>query len=184
MVWPEVTIPIQVLNVESNSIHALPEQIGALTKLERLQMASNALISLPISFTRLQALKVLSLARNKFATVPDEIGACSRLEELDLSDNCLQVGAPHQGLVWSSFLADNAQQCRRQSARLHLPWPGTPFLPISDLLSSIWLALLTASRQVTICGGTPNARAKLVGRMSPPHPLFAAWKDKGSSYEI
>ena len=83
---------MQVLNVESNSMHALPERIGALTKLERLQIASNALISLPISFTRLQALKVLSLARNKFATVPDEIGACSRLEELDLSDNCLQVG--------------------------------------------------------------------------------------------
>ena len=81
--------------MDSNSIHALPEQMGALTKLERLQAASNALISLPGSFARLQALKVLSLARNKFATVPDEIGACSRLEELDLSDNCLQVNAQH-----------------------------------------------------------------------------------------
>ena len=84
-----------MLNVDSNSIHALPEQIGALMKLERLQAASNALISLPGSFARLQALKVLNLARNKFATVPDEIGACSRLEELDLSDNCLQVIAEH-----------------------------------------------------------------------------------------
>ena len=82
---------MQVLNVDNNSIHALPEQIGALTKLERLQAASNALISLPSSFVRLQALKVLSLTKNRFATIPDEIGDCSRLEELDLSDNCLQV---------------------------------------------------------------------------------------------
>lgn len=82
---------VQVLNVDSNSIYALPEQMSALTKLERLQAASNALISLPGSFVRLQALKVLSLAGNVFTTVPDEIGACSRLEELDLSNNCLQV---------------------------------------------------------------------------------------------
>ena len=80
-----------MLNVDSNSIHALPEEVRALTRLERLQAASNALISLPPSFVKLQALKVLNLAGNKFATVPDEIGACARLEELDLSNNCLQV---------------------------------------------------------------------------------------------
>ena len=83
--------PVQVLNVDSNAMHSLPEQLGALTRLERLQAAQNALIGLPSSFARLQALKVLSLAKNKIATVPDAVGDCGRLEELDLSDNCLQV---------------------------------------------------------------------------------------------
>lgn len=86
---------------------ALPEQIGALTRLERLLAAQNALISLPSSFARLQALKVLSLARNRFATVPDIIGECSNLEDLDLSGNCLQVG-----ITCTAFFAKLTFVCR------------------------------------------------------------------------
>lgn len=86
---------------------ALPEQIGALTRLERLLAAQNALISLPSSFARLQALKVLSLAKNRFATVPDMIGECSNLEDLDLSGNCLQVG-----IICIAFFASLSVNCQ------------------------------------------------------------------------
>ena len=74
-----------------------------LTRLERLQAAQNALIGLPSSFARLQALRVLSLAKNKIVSVPDALGECGRLEELDFSDNYLQASC-HSRAQWSCNL--------------------------------------------------------------------------------
>lgn len=132
---------MQVLNVDSNSIHALPEQIGALTKLERLQAAQNALIALPGSFSRLQALKVLSLVKNKLATVPEAISNCSRLEELDLSDNYLQVPG-HSSFCYRNYSCC----CPRQdsiavaSKRLRRMWDSEPLRVVPWMMQGICFA--------------------------------------------
>lgn len=81
----------QVLILDSNRLAELPEEIGSLTKLERLTAAQNALAALPGSFTALKSLAVLRLSKNKFSSIPEHLNACTALEEIDFSDTYLQV---------------------------------------------------------------------------------------------
>ena len=77
--------------LDANRLVDLPEEIGALVKLERLSACQNALVSLPASISNLKSLTVLKLSQNKFSAIPDALGACSALEEIDLADNYLQA---------------------------------------------------------------------------------------------
>jgi Leucine-rich repeat (LRR) protein len=84
----------QVLALDSNRLAELPEEIGSLSRLERLSASQNALIGLPPSIKNLKSLAVLRLSKNKFSSIPDQLGACTSLEEIDFSDNYLQVRWP------------------------------------------------------------------------------------------
>lgn len=86
------SLPLQVLNVESNRLTQLPPEIGSLPRLERLLVGRNALTSLPASLGRLQQLTLLSCAGNKIGELPDELGDASALEEIDAADNYLKAG--------------------------------------------------------------------------------------------
>ena len=81
----------RVVDASGNTIAALPDDVGLLIKVHKLNVASNALTSLPVSLCTMAALKVLRLENNKLESLPEGIGSLSKLEELVVADNHLRV---------------------------------------------------------------------------------------------
>lgn len=77
----------RVVDVSSNAIAALPENLGALVKAHKLNAARNALLSLPPSVCSMASLRVLRLEGNRLESLPARLGDLARLEELSLADN-------------------------------------------------------------------------------------------------
>ncbi len=65
----------------------LPDCIGNLTKLEKLQISEATLKNLPSTIGNLINMKELILDRNEILTLPDSIGNLINLNSLDLSEN-------------------------------------------------------------------------------------------------
>lgn len=81
----------RVIDASGNTIAYLPDDVGLLVKVHKLNVASNLLTSLPASLCSMTALKVLRLESNKLESLPDGIGSLSKLEELVLADNKLRA---------------------------------------------------------------------------------------------
>ena len=71
-------------------VEEVPEWIGELTALERLDLSHNGLKSLPTQIGNLKALKSLDLRRNELESLPESIVELTVLERLDLSYNQLK----------------------------------------------------------------------------------------------
>ncbi|WFD18608.1 adenylate cyclase [Malassezia caprae] len=92
-----VTLPDSLLSsvpalrrlvLDGNQLGALPA-LGALTRLEMLSCAANALTGVPESIGALGALVQLDLHDNNVRTLPASLWACSALRELNVSSNLL-----------------------------------------------------------------------------------------------
>jgi len=79
----------RVLDVGSNAIESVEEEIGNLKMLKTARLDGNALARLPRSFTTLVKLRTLVLRGNKLKELPEDIGNLVALEELDVSENAL-----------------------------------------------------------------------------------------------
>lgn len=78
------------LNLSSSNIIEIPEVIGNLVCIIKLDLSSNKLVTLPLSFTKFQHLKDLILSHNKFKLVPKcLIDGMPSITTLDLSQNLL-----------------------------------------------------------------------------------------------
>eukprot|EP00062_Callorhinchus_milii_P002342 gi/632938429/ref/XP_007904922.1/ PREDICTED: leucine-rich repeat-containing protein 28 [Callorhinchus milii] len=77
------------LYLHSNNIIVIPEAIGALVKLQSLDLTNNALEILCPEIGQLRALRHLRLANNQLKFLPPEIGDLRELRTLDVSTNCL-----------------------------------------------------------------------------------------------
>jgi len=77
------------LNLESNRFTSLPESIGNLKSLKKLNLEDNGLTSLPESIGNLEDLEELNLKENNLTSLPESIGNLKSLEELILVDNKL-----------------------------------------------------------------------------------------------
>jgi len=75
------------LNLNNFCLKELPDTIGMLEGLTRLEARGNNLSSLPETFSNLRKLKYLDLSYNQFKTVPDCIGTLTSLETLSVSCN-------------------------------------------------------------------------------------------------
>jgi Leucine-rich repeat (LRR) protein len=71
---------IEVLEGYNNRLISLPPEIGGISALLRLDLGSNFLTSIPNSIGKCTSLKYLSLHSNKLTYLPTAIGACMRLE--------------------------------------------------------------------------------------------------------
>ncbi len=80
---------IQILSLSYNELKRIPYSIGNLTKLEQLRLDNNKLIQLPTEIRMLVNLKLLDLYNNKLNNIPSGIGKLIQLEELDLRKNHL-----------------------------------------------------------------------------------------------
>ena len=91
----EGTTPLKMLeklDLSSNLLTSLPETIGSLVKLNDLNLDDNALTKVPASMGKLTQLKVLSLRRNKIALtdpqpLPEELWKNTPLIDLNLHGN-------------------------------------------------------------------------------------------------
>lgn len=104
---------LRALNLKSNNIDRIFDDIGRLEKLNILNLANNRIVELPYSFEKLIYLEDLDLSNNDFDSIyidfskyshlaifkagrnnlkklPPGLGECSSLEELDLSMNRIQ----------------------------------------------------------------------------------------------
>lgn len=77
------------LQCADNRLYALPQHLGALTALTRLELDRNALTYLPESIGQLKQLTHLSLDSNQLAELPSAIGDVASLEVLHLANNKL-----------------------------------------------------------------------------------------------
>jgi len=78
---------LSLLNVDSNEIAYIPNEIGSLTNLQHLSFASNSITSIPTEIMSLGKLKSLYLNDNKISFVSSEIEALTNLEVLHLGNN-------------------------------------------------------------------------------------------------
>lgn len=80
---------LEALNVGSNKLERLPSDIGQLTRLKTLVLESNKLTEIPKEIGRLENLITLRLGFNDIAEIPPEIGRLEKLEKLYLSGKYL-----------------------------------------------------------------------------------------------
>jgi len=81
---------LTTLDISSSSICEAPEFIGDLVNLVKLDLSSNELETLPLSFIKCQHLTDLILSYNKFSQIPQcLIDGLRSLKTLDLSNNQL-----------------------------------------------------------------------------------------------
>ncbi|CAN6813389.1 hypothetical protein HID58_054649 [Brassica napus] len=79
------------LDLSENCIMALPETIGGLLSLTMLDLHSNRISQLPESIGDLLNLVNLNLSGNQLTSLPSSFSRLINLEELDLSSNSLSV---------------------------------------------------------------------------------------------
>jgi len=81
---------LERLDVSHNQLTALPDSLGLLTQLERLDVSHNQLTWLPDSLHHLQ-LKSLDVSHNRLASFPDSICVLPRLQSLDIRQTGLKA---------------------------------------------------------------------------------------------
>ena len=91
--FPEIPTKIKTLKMNHNAISNIPKQIvnPKLRILEKLDLASNNLASIPAEISNLVALTELILDNNVIVSIPNEIGLVKKLKALSLRNNYIQV---------------------------------------------------------------------------------------------
>lgn len=80
---------LRTLRVTHNQLSELPQSLGTLSALTRLDLQENQLTDLPDSLAQLTQLQDLDLSHNQLQQLPAVIGNISALDELDVSYNQL-----------------------------------------------------------------------------------------------
>ncbi|MFX1238536.1 MAG: leucine-rich repeat domain-containing protein [Promethearchaeota archaeon] len=80
---------LEKINLKYNSLTSLPESFGNLKKLKELDLSDNQLTSLPESFVNLTSITKLNLINNQLIEIPTQLWALKELTDLDLSGNPL-----------------------------------------------------------------------------------------------
>lgn len=79
---------------DRNEISNIPEEIRALSKLTRLNLANNNLVEINESLANLKNLKYLNLSNNRIKHLPSSVANLPRLEELYLEGNPFDLIPP------------------------------------------------------------------------------------------
>lgn len=81
---------LKLFYFKSNRIDSLPDEIGYLHKLTRLNFSRNRLHDFPKTFWNLKNLEELDLSYNRFVVIPEDIGKLTKLKKLFLQNNRLK----------------------------------------------------------------------------------------------
>lgn len=79
------------LVLENQSLTSLPEDIGYLMKMQRLDVSGNQLTALPDTVGFLTQLKTLDVSNNQLTVLPDGVGFMTKMQDLDVSNNKLSA---------------------------------------------------------------------------------------------
>lgn len=80
---------LKKLDLKVNKIRNIPDSIGELTALNNLDLSNNQINIIPDSISQMRSLKVLNLRHNNLRSLPDTFGKLIKLKYLDLSHNQL-----------------------------------------------------------------------------------------------
>ncbi len=75
------------LNLDDNKLVELPDTINILRFLEIIKLKNNNLNEINIDFNKFTYLSILDLANNNIRSIPASLSKCAELEELNLSNN-------------------------------------------------------------------------------------------------
>ncbi|TFG24270.1 MAG: leucine-rich repeat domain-containing protein [Promethearchaeota archaeon] len=78
------------LNLKGCDLNEIPDSIGKLTQLQKINLLKNRLTSLPSSMSNLKLLKELELSQNQFNEFPSVISQLNSLEVLRLKINSIE----------------------------------------------------------------------------------------------
>ncbi|MBI5295189.1 MAG: hypothetical protein HY869_06910 [Chloroflexi bacterium] len=79
------------LSLQNFELAEIPESLGQLTQLQKLDLSNNLLTALPEALWQLTQLQSLNLSQNQLTTLPDTLGQLMQLEKLNLSNNQLTI---------------------------------------------------------------------------------------------
>ncbi len=81
---------LQILNIDRNHLHEIPNIFNSLPQIQRLDISSNRLSALPHSIGSLSHLQTLIAHSNTLQAIPETIGELKSLEIFDISANALK----------------------------------------------------------------------------------------------
>lgn len=79
-----------MLHLEHNRIEELPENLGLLKTLMRINLSTNGLRKLPKSMATMKQLQRINCAYNLLTSIPSEFGFLKTLKEFNLRSNNLE----------------------------------------------------------------------------------------------
>ncbi|KAF9326354.1 hypothetical protein BG006_010199 [Podila minutissima] len=79
------------LDLHTNDLKVLPDQLGAMKSLRRLNLAINKIDVIPVSIGRLSLLEWLNLNDNKLTTLPSTMDQMQKLVKMGIVQNKLQT---------------------------------------------------------------------------------------------
>jgi hypothetical protein len=85
----ELGASVKSLDATGNRLSSLPDELSALTAVQRVVLSQNALTALPVTLCALNTLKLLVLDGNALTQLPSELGQLSKLEKLSVAGNKL-----------------------------------------------------------------------------------------------
>lgn len=90
---PELPSALKQLNLSSNFLSCVPRPVVSvnLIRMEKLDLSSNQITSVPAEISNLAKLEELRLDSNMIVSVPEAMGLLSKLKVLSLRGNQLQV---------------------------------------------------------------------------------------------
>lgn len=115
-------INLRKLKLEGNRIARLPNSFPALYKLEKLYLNNNELSELPLDMANMSSLKILRLHQNRLFWIPNDIGRL-RLSELTIHENplreeILEIGELEEVLAY--FRAQPLPQGYAKALKAHI----------------------------------------------------------------
>ncbi|KAJ2439759.1 hypothetical protein GGF42_007850 [Coemansia sp. RSA 2424] len=110
------------LNLARNALKSLPDEIGYLVCLQRIDVSQNCLESLPDTLAFCQTLHTIDASQNRLVGLPSSMQHCRLLREVVLADNMLESVPAclwNLGFLTSLSLANN--RIRVLPARMFMP---------------------------------------------------------------
>ena len=149
--------------MRDNYLRSLPEDLGSLSRLARLDCTTNELSELPASTAKLSQLVFLSLQSNRFERLPPLVGRLTSLQRLMLGNNSLTTLPYEVGFLTTLV----------ELQVFNNPLIDPPYETISDLKQMMW-----SCRQkywALVNGPLPVVKARRVGvadEVLEPEPAY------------
>ncbi|KAJ2490574.1 hypothetical protein IWW37_003035 [Coemansia sp. RSA 2050] len=92
-VLPQIALfanSVTSLNLSRNALTSLPDEIGYLVCLQRIDVSHNRLESLPATLAYCQGLLTIDATQNRLTELPSSMRHCQLLQEVVLADNMLE----------------------------------------------------------------------------------------------
>ncbi|OWM84408.1 hypothetical protein CDL15_Pgr020648 [Punica granatum] len=131
------------LELSITNLSALPDSVGRLSKLQRLQLYSTKIEELPDSLGDLESLVSLQLSSTNLSALPDSVGRLSKLQRLQLYSTKIEELPDSLGdlesLVSLQLSSTNLSALPDSVGRLSkLQWLGLSSTKIEELPDSLW----------------------------------------------